>query len=639
MSASPTPSAPTHTPSKESAAAPAQKVRKTLTELLAAFFGQAKSPEHLKLIENRTAWRIVIRANTARAALSSQLKEDGHLLLSPFGKRVLQADALEQFDYQPWEARNFIRTEDYVRSRPTPPFGTVIRIAAWLTLILTLLAFPAVWVKLAYWEALVAILVAVFLVERQPIFQWITEAVNLMVIFLISLGLAVGFYELFTEGQQTTNVTLRAGIGVVFFVVVASSLPALLYYLFERQKSDTLREFFLRDVIRLNPNIHTVDEADFRYGKLVEEVYGRKSSQDFLGGLQVSLLVNLGLTTLGWSLALMPNLTLVHAGDTPYDAIPKLIIPLAHPVIYGALGSYFFALNMLFRRYVRADLSAKAYTHVAVRQLLTVTLVWVISSPTHLWNTLGGIGQETLLAFSFLVGIVPETALALLQDYLRNQKVLTDRIPSLREDQPLDDLEGVSLYDRARLLEEGIENIENLAHHNLLDLMLRTRLPTSRLTDLVDQAILYLHLYETPSANGAAAAGTALTTLRHYGIRTATDLEHARDLAQARSAAELQTFLSLLGKPDDKSQRLQVVLDTLEDDDWMAYLREWHRNQRTENALSLEEIEAQLSQPEAYAGSTPSQAVSPESPPTSSPPPVVEAPVSATEVNTPSTAS
>jgi hypothetical protein len=567
------------------------------------FYGHVTKREPCKIIENRTAWRIVIFHLAAPDKTGGQETGDGQLILAPFAKRVLKCEILKQFEYERWEKRGFIRTEDEPVPDPPVPFFSFVRYAAWTALALTALSGPVLWFYLPYWVALIASIFAVFRVERQPIFQWIAEALNLVLIVAISLALSSGFLFLFTRDPSSptlllTRVAVQAGIAVVFFVVIASSLPALLYYIFERQKSETLREFFLRDVIRLNPNLYTLDEADFRYGRLADEVYGRKSSQEFLGGLQVTLLVNLALTTLGWSLALMPNVGALPADILPYQAVPKLITPLAHPIVYGALGSYFFALNMLFRRYVRADLSAKAYTHVVVRQFVTVILVWVISVPTQLWINLGDAGRPVLLVTAFFVGIVPETALALLQDYLRNNKIITRRIPSLREDQPLDDLEGVSLYDRARLLEEGIENVENLAHHNMIDLMLRARMPTPRLADLVDQAVLYLHLHEPPKADGEQSEDTALATLRHYGIRTATDLEHACDLARKRSKVELNNILSLLDKDGEIPGRLQVVLDALEDDDWMPYLREWHRNQRPDQARTLEELEEFLAHPD-----------------------------------------
>ena len=99
-----------------------------------------------------------------------------------------------------------------------------------------------------------------------------------------------------------------------------------------------------------------------------------------------------------------------------------------------------------------------------------------------------------MLLLAFFIGIVPETAIAIVQDLLQQWKPIARAVPSLGEEHPLSRLDGMTLYDRSHLLEVGIENIESLAHHNIVDIMLWTRIPTARLVDLVDQAILYLHL-------------------------------------------------------------------------------------------------------------------------------------------------
>lgn len=554
-----------------------------------------------KVIENRTAWRIVIRAKGS-ADLSRIGESD--LVLAPFGSRTIAAALLAETDYERWTRRNYVRVTDIEPPKAPPPFGVFVRVMAWLAMILALFTMSALWTELPYWVALGGSFMAVLFVERKPIFQWVREGFNLVNIFVIATALTVSIYLLLTDGVPG-SIASRAGVLVIFFIVIAASLPAVLYYIFERQKSTTLREFFLRDVIRLNPHIHTLDEAEFRYGKLADEVYGRQASQEFLGGLQVSLLINLVLSTIGWSLVLLPNILKVPPSAAPDEAIRILILPQPHPVIYGILGAYFFALSMLFRRYVRADLGPKAYTHVAVRQLLTVILVWVVSVPTALWNSLPAGGEAVLLVFSFVIGIVPDTALALIQDYLRNQTLLTNVVPSLREDQPLSDLEGVTLYDQARFLEEGIENVPSLAHHNLLDLMLRTRLPTARLVDLVDQAILYLHFFEDSDdskPNASGSTGTALERLRHFGVRTASDLERACDMAQARGQDDLANLLAILDQPGDKVHRVQVALDAFADDEWMDFIREWSRNQDTVQARELDDIDKLVSHPEAYQG-------------------------------------
>jgi hypothetical protein len=158
--------------------------------------------------------------------------------------------------------------------------------------------------------------------------------------------------------------------------------------------------------------------------------------------------------------------------------------------------------------------------------------------------------------------------------------------PRLEEEHPLTRLEGINLYDRSRFMEEGIENVENLAHHNLIELMLSTRISTNRLVDLFDQAILYIHLGLEPDA--------ILQTrkqLLDYGIRTATDLEAARQSAKQRANGDLEKLLNLLNEPDAEPaalSRLQTILDTLQDDDWMTYLRNWRElSQRDAKTYTL----------------------------------------------------
>lgn len=93
-------------------------------------------------------------------------------------------------------------------------------------------------------------------------------------------------------------------------------------------------------------------------------------------------------------------------------------------------------------------------------------------------------------------------------------------VPSLQQDYPLSDLDGLNIWYESRLLEEGIEDMQNLATANLVDLMLNTRIPVERLVDWVDQSILYLHL-GTQEKNEAKHR----KILRQHGIRNATDLD------------------------------------------------------------------------------------------------------------------
>jgi hypothetical protein len=186
---------------------------------------------------------------------------------------------------------------------------------------------------------------------------------------------------------------------------------------------------------------------------------------------------------LGWIVVLLPAGS-VGRLETP-ENVTQHFVPQQGAVTFAFLGAYFFAINLVLRRYAQDDLRPKAYSTITVRVLVAISLGWMIDA------TLMQLGPARLVV-AFLIGIVPETFLTVIREVYRTRliKLLTRRI---EESVPLQDLEGVDLYDRARLLDEGVANIEALVHHDLVDLLLETRIPTARLVDWVDQAILYLH--------------------------------------------------------------------------------------------------------------------------------------------------
>jgi hypothetical protein len=214
---------------------------------------------------------------------------------------------------------------------------------------------------------------------------------------------------------------------------------------------------------------------------------------------------------------------------------------------FGFLGAYFFTLNNTLRRYARGDLKPKAYSGITVGIFVVFILSWLA----------GLVFSETwAMIAAFFAGIVPETGLTLLQESLRRQQGVGSLIPSFQEKHPLTELEGVDLYGRARLEDEGVTNVEGLAHHDLIDLMIETRTPVPRLVDWIDQAILYLH-----------GGPEFRQQLRGFGIRTATDL-------MAADQAGLVGFLN-----EDARSRVTILISTMADDEWLAYVLAWRKPQ------------------------------------------------------------
>jgi hypothetical protein len=359
-------------------------------------------------------------------------------------------------------------------------------------------------------------------------------------------------------------------------IAIAALLPALLYYQFDRDRLSTLRERFEHQIFRLDPEMKTVGDIKAKYGRQMDEIYGKERpgrSSRLPPGRLAPIFVATVLIMLGWLLVLLnPDVAVVSTEEQ----IAELFHPRLTAPAFAFLGAYFFTLFALLRGYVRRDLRPKSYSDISVRIITVVILAWVLELAFDDDST-------RLLVFAFVAGIVPQAVLNWLREqsqhivhwYRRSR--LNDGKDSedgkgadgpdnavaaaLADPLPLTNLEGIDLYDRTRLASEGVTNIEALAHHDLVELMLLTRIPVPRLIDWTDQAILYLHLCSSADR----------TELRRYGIRTASDLVHAYETAQDRDK-----FLAILGGDRGKPKRLEAVVEAMKDEAWMKNIRFWH---------------------------------------------------------------
>jgi hypothetical protein len=377
---------------------------------------------------------------------------------------------------------------------------------------------------------------------------------GIILILATGIGLPFAAVYFFGDGRQLLAAAPQlASLGrwaQVSFIAIASILPALFFYLFGRQQVDIQKDNFYKEVMSLDPNVHSLTETKTKYEDLIDSVYGSGNSP-----LSILLLfISTTLLVMGW-------IMVMGTIDTPAIGAKSLLdffIPERTVFTFGVLGAYFFTLNMVFRRYVRADLTPKTYAHITVRLLITIVLVWVVSNLPQF--RAGSIFESGMFAVAFVIGVIPETGLTLIQDYVRK---LTNIGVKDQDVLSLNQLEGIHLYDRARLLEEGIENIENLAHHNMIELIARTRIPTPRLVDMFDQAILYLHLGLEEEENRKF-----LAALKSYGIRTATDLDAALgDESAYNSLKNISPSLPL--------DKMEVIFQAFLDDEWYDHIVQW----------------------------------------------------------------
>jgi hypothetical protein len=360
----------------------------------------------------------------------------------------------------------------------------------------------------------------------------------------------------------------------LIMLIIISIVPALMYFQFDREKLSTLVDRWLHAIFRLDPSLGTVADVDAKYGRRVEEFYGaslatgvgepRKRLHDRSPVIVATLLI-----ATGWIVVLLND---VHR----HGALPSfqdLFRPSPTPMTMGFLGAYFLAVQVTLRGYVRGDLKPKTYNVITVRILMAVILAWAAQA---LWGT-----NQVVLALSFIAGILPNTVLRRIRDVgspstiLRQvrdvrgrQKAETEGRQKAEKDDlqvqsPLSQLDEVDVYERTRLEEEGITSVQALARHDLVDLILSSRIPVPRLIDWVDQAILLQHVPERTAQR-----------LRGLGIRTATD--YLQVSTDERAFNHVNGVLAKEG--DLNAELLRIVLNG---DEWLSYIENWRQHDGT----------------------------------------------------------
>ena len=320
-----------------------------------------------------------------------------------------------------------------------------------------------------------------------------------------------------------------------------AALPGWVYLQFIKNKGQSLYDEYVLNLFRLHideyrnlpaPPQHTsyyvvwkhehdqlgAETKDNLYRRKFEAVYGasavstfdlihqRHRLRDRTEAFSPVFLATM-LLCLGWVLVLQPGpdggleLAGPLAGGSPQ--LPEGALQ------FGFLGAYSFVLQDLIRRYFREDLRTVAYIS-AVARLVVVT---VLVTTLHLVWTVSPQNENVA---AFLVGFFPQVGMQALQAAVA--KPLGRLVPSIRAAYPLSRLDGLSIWYEARLAEEGVEDMQNLVSANLVDLLLRTRVPVCRLVDWIDQAFLDLWVPDDPAS---------LAQLQRLGIRTATGLEQA----------------------------------------------------------------------------------------------------------------
>lgn len=194
---------------------------------------------------------------------------------------------------------------------------------------------------------------------------------------------------------------------------------------------------------------------------------------------------------------------------------------------FAYLGWYVWTVANVFSRLITMELVAATFYNILVRLVVAVFVALMFN---YLQSSLFSGNSYGPEAMGFGVGLFPDAALAFLTATLRKWLLRTD---SRLETLELDLIQGISPFRKLRLYEMGLDNCENLAAANAMELFLKSNLKLVEVADWIGQGQLVL-----------LVGKERFITLQRNGYRTVIDLHRGAHSPALTDLARLLKFSS-----------------------------------------------------------------------------------------------
>jgi hypothetical protein len=252
-------------------------------------------------------------------------------------------------------------------------------------------------------------------------------------------------------------------------------LPVLLVVLFRETIAERKQNTILEELHRLRAfDLPVVQRKGGEEGitQAIQDVYGRRFL--FPPAVLLSMFYLPGF--------LLCDVLLKHVFGYALNWPTPALVEKMRPVAFAFSGVYLFNLGSMVRRLYLSDLTEHVFWGSINRLLLSIGVAFVLASGDLLHQSNSLFFAIGFLANAFLQGV--------LQAGLRLGKISRAR----SEDLPLQLVRGINIWKEYRLEEEGIEEIQNLATADPIDLAVKTHYGLRALIDWIDQAVVIQRL-------------------------------------------------------------------------------------------------------------------------------------------------